>query len=683
MKVQMSRIPEPLGLPLPNDHKLSADEQFRLAECVLEPIRTPGSIQPHGALIAVSTDSLVAVYVSDNCETILGISVLDILGVHLSVVVGQEWVDEHRDVLSDELPAANPISVTIAGQRFEAIVHRVDALTVIEFEASLVAPEYRSAPSIYNAIHLLTTATTAQQLWALTAKELRKLTLFDRVMIYHFHPDGHGEVVAEERADDMEPYLGLHYPASDVPAQARELYLRKMSRMIVSSEGETSALLSLTADDERAPLDLSLAELRSVSPHHLQFMRNMGQASTLSLSLVRDGKLIGMITMANRTPRRVPYILRQGLEVLANQVALQLSAMMEIGRLTQQMQVRSIRAQLVDQLVLRRSTDATSISDALLAGEVTVLDHIPAQGAMICLQGEISTVGITPDTEDLVAALDLITHSHDGRLVSESLHIDFPDVAALLPGVTGLLVVPLPGNTGNLAWFRPEISEDVNWLGDQTLANRLTPLSPRSSFSSWTQSVSGRSESWDGLELEAEELARDMAGAMLRHAEAQLAALALHDVLTGLPNRRLLMDRLNRAVARHERGSEATLLFVDLDGFKFVNDSLGHDAGDALLIQVAHQISATTRAHDTVARLGGDEFVVLCDDTGLQEAATVAGRIIDAVRQPILVGGTSVTVTASVGIAAARSGLTPDELLREADSAMYRAKSLGRDQASL
>jgi len=677
MRVQMSRIPEPLGLPLPED------EQLRLDECVREPIRTPGSIQPHGALIAVSTHTLLAVYASDNCEAILGISILDILGTHVSVVVGQDWVDEHREVLSGGQPAANPISVTIAGQRFEAIVHGVGELAIIEFEASLVAPEYRSAPSIYNAIHQLTTATTAQELWARTAKELRKLTLFDRVMIYHFHPDGHGEVVAEERADDMEPYLGLHYPASDVPAQARELYLSKTSRMIVSSEGETSALLSLTADDDREPLDLSLAELRSVSPHHLQFMRNMGQASTLSLSLVRDGVLIGMITMANRTTRRVPYILRQGLEVLANQVALQLSSMMEIRRLTRQMQVRSIRAQLVDQLVLRRATDEANISDALLTGDVTVLDHIPAQGAAICLQGEISTVGTTPEVAEIAAALDLITQKYDGRLVSESLHTDFVDVAALLPLVTGLLVVPLPGSAGHLLWFRPEISEDVNWLGDQTLANRLTPLSPRSSFSSWTQSVSGRSDPWEGLELEAEELARDMAGAMLRHAEAQLAALALHDALTGLPNRRLLMDRLRVAMSRHERGADVTLLFVDLDGFKYVNDNHGHDAGDALLIHVANQISATTRALDTVARLGGDEFIVLCEDTGPDEAASIVARIIDAVRQPILVGGTMVTVTASVGIAAARSGLTADELLREADGAMYRAKSLGRDQASL
>jgi len=681
MRVQMSRTPGPPRSS--DDEQIIDDERLRLAECVLEPIRTPGSIQPHGALIAIASHSLLAVYASDNCEAILGVAVLDILGAHVSAVVGQDWVDDHLEELSNGGSSANPISVTIAGQRFEAIIHHVDGLTVIEFEASLVAPEYRSAPSIYNAIHQLTRATTAVELWTLAAQELRKLTLFDRVMIYHFHPDGHGEIVAEERAEDMEPYLGLHYPASDVPAQARELYLSKMSRMIVSSEGETSALLSLSPDEERESLDLSLAELRSVSPHHLQFMRNMGQASTLSLSLVRDGVLIGMITMANRTTRRVPYILRQGLEVLANQVALQLSSMMEIKRLTQQMHVRSIRAQLVDQLILRRATDAATISDALLHREITVLDHIPAEGAMVCLQGEISTVGKTPDPEQIIAALDLITQQHEGRLVSESLHNDYPDVAALLPGVTGLLVVPLPGNAGNIAWFRPEISEDVTWLGDQTSANRLTPLSPRSSFSSWTHSVSGRAQPWAGLDAEADELARDLSGALLRQAEAQLAALALHDVLTGLPNRRLLMERLKSAVSRHARGAEATILFVDLDGFKYVNDSLGHDAGDALLIHVAHQISATTRAHDTIARLGGDEFIVLCEDTGLQEAAAIAGRIVDAVKQPILVGGSMVTVTASVGIAAAREGLSPDDLLREADSAMYRAKSLGRDQASL
>ena len=662
-------------------------EQRRLEECSQEPIRTPGAIQPHGALLAIDRLTRVVEHASDNCGLIIGTDAEAILGSPLDTVVGEEWAAANAEVLAGTVQAKNPLAITLAGQRFDVIIHQVAGLAVLEFEPSLIADDYQSAPAIYESIHALTSATTVSELWASAAREMRQLTLFDRVMVYHFHPDGHGEVVAEELAEGMEPYLGLHFPASDIPTQARELYLTKLSRMIASSAGETSALLSQPAvGGESVPattIDLSRAELRSVSPFHLQFMRNMGQASTLSMSLARDGQLIGMITLANRTPRRVPYVLRQGLEVLATQVALQLSSMTEIRRLNRQMHVRSIRSQLVNGLVLLRATDAEALSSALFEGSPTVLDLIPAQGAMLSLGDHTSTIGVTPDVDDVVAAAKCAELGDKRVLVTDSLGTDIPEAAALLPGVTGLLIVPIADGKGFIAWFRPEITETVDWLGDQTPGNRATPLSPRTSFSSWTQSVFGRSAPWSGLESEALELANDLAGVAVRHEESQLATLALHDTLTGLPNRRMVMEKIDVALANYAAGAHLSVLFVDLDGFKQVNDTHGHDVGDAVLVHVAKQILATTRTHDTVARLGGDEFVVLCQATTPEEAAVVARRIVDAVRQPTFVAGITLAITASVGMSAADSSSTPATLLRAADGAMYRAKSGGRDQLSL
>jgi len=663
------------------------EEQRRLEECSQEPIRAPGAIQPHGALVAVNRISGLVEHASDNCAQILGIEAESILGAPVAAVTGEDWATLHAEVLAGTAHSKNPLAITIGGLRFDLIVHQVAALAVLEFEPSLTSDDYQSAQSIYESVHALTAATNDRDLWASTVREMRQLTGFDRVMVYHFHPDGHGEVVAEERADDMDPYLGLHFPASDIPTQARELYLTKLSRMIVSSSGETSALLSLPGPDGDPPpttsLDLSRAELRSVSPFHLQFMRNMGQASTLSLSLARDGRLIGMITLANRTPRRVSYVLRQGLEVLATQVAVQLSSMSEITRLTRQMHERSIRAQLVNGLALLRATDAEALSTALFAGTVTLLDLIPARGAMLSLGEHTSTIGTTPDVRDVVAASRRADLGESRLLVTESLGADHPQAAALLPGVTGWLLVPIARGEGFLAWFRPEITETVDWLGDQTPRNRPTPLSPRTSFTSWTQSVSGRSAPWEGLDAEAVELAADLAGVVVRHEESQLATLALRDTLTGLPNRRMFLERIDTALANLPKEPSVTVLFVDLDGFKTINDTHGHDVGDAVLVHVAKQIVATTRTHDTVARLGGDEFVVLCENTTPQEAAVVAGRIVDAVRQPAFLGGITLTVTASVGMSAADATSTPAALLRAADGAMYRAKSGGRNQLSL
>lgn len=659
---------------------MSADERYRLDECSLEPIRTPGAIQPHGMLLAVHSDTFDVVSASDNCGVLVGIAAADLLGRPLAAVTGTDSIAELRRVVTDGGQAVNPVPVVVNRQRYDAIVHRSGDLVFIELEATIVSPDYQSAPALYGAIRRLATATTAESLWAEVARELRRLTQFDRVMVYHFHADGHGEVVAEERAEEMEPYLGLHYPASDIPSQARELYLTKLSRLIVSSAEEGSALISAPNPDgvPSFPLDLSRAELRSASPHHLQFMRNMGQVSTLSLSLIHNGELIGMITCAHRTAHRVPFALRQGLEILANQVALQLSSMTEIERLTRQVRIRSIRTQLIGQL-----SGSTDIGGALFDGRLNVLDLIPSDGVSLCLDGTITTMGSVP-VADRVSEVTrrIVAGGGSGAFATHALSLDYPELGELLPDTAGLILVPLGVEGDYFAWFRQEISGTVDWLGDQTLRNRSTPLSPRNSFSSWTESVTGRAAPWDGLELEAAELCRDLEGVFLRRAESKLASLALHDALTGLPNRRLLMDRLEHALTKYARGEELALLFIDLDGFKAVNDTSGHDVGDALLAHAAKQILATTRAQDTVARLGGDEFVVLCENTTAEEADLVASRIVDAIRQPAFAGGHVISITASVGITSANLSFSAQDLLREADSAMYRAKARGRDQTS-
>jgi len=243
-------------------------------------------------------------------------------------------------------------------------------------------------------------------------------------------------------------------------------------------------------------------------------------------------------------------------------------------------------------------------------------------------------------------------------------------------------VVPLGGRGDYIAWFRPEIAHSVNWLGDLSPANRATTLSPRTSFSSWNRSVSGSSAAWNGLDVDAAELCRDLDGALLRRAESKLAALAVYDPLTGLPNRRLLLERLEHALSRLSRGTPSALLYIDLDGFKTLNDSYGHEAGDQLLVHVAGQLTAATRADDTVARLGGDEFVVLCEDSSIEAAEVVAARIAQALRVPVMVADRTIAVTASIGVAAARASHGAMELLSDADAAMYRAKNLGRDRAS-
>jgi len=655
-------------------------EQERLDACSREPIRTPGAIQLHGALLAIDPETFVVEFVSDNSTELLGREPATILGRGLGAVLPPALVQACLGVLDEDTAAANPLSFSVAGAPFDVIVHRSATHVIVEFEPLAEAPDSHSAPALYAAMHRLATATSPADLWKRTALEIQRLTGFDRVMVYQFHPDGHGEIVAEEVGGGLEEYFGLHYPASDIPAQARALYLTKLSRVISSSAPENSILLTGadTPPAAAAELDLAGAELRSVSPHHRQFMRNMGQASTVSFSLIHDGVLVGMITCAHQSPRRVSYTLRQGLEILANQVALQVGAMVEIARLKRSVVSRGLRNELLEQLA-----DDGDLVTALFGGPTTVLDLIPADGVVLRLDGAVTSIGHSLGEREIAAlGVRALQLGPTDLLGSAGLPHEFPELALQLPGIAGLILLPLGSGGDYLAWLRQELTLTVRWLGDQSPSNRVTPLAPRSSFSAWRASVDGTSVPWGDLPQDAVAFRRDLDGALLRRAQSQLAALALHDALTGLPNRRLMMDRLEHALTKYARGEELSVLFIDLDGFKAINDSAGHAAGDAMIRHAAAQLITTTRVQDTVARLGGDEFVVLCENTTVEDADVVAARIVEAIRQPILVDGRPVAVTASVGIASANLSFSASDLVDHADAAMYRAKAKGRNRTS-
>jgi chemotaxis family two-component system sensor kinase Cph1 len=666
---------------------LPPDEQARLEVCAQEPIHVPGSIQAHGVLLAVDLSTLEILQLSANVVQVFGASPGSLLGRHLAELVGASCTQALVAVLNGHPEASNPVAVQVAGRWWDAVAHVTDGLGILELEASPVTPEpatsgpHALVPALHAALDELARAASIDELRAEAARQVRRLTGFERVMVYHFHPDGHGEVVAEDRAKGAASYLNLHYPASDIPQQARAIAVRQLSRFILAGE-EASPLVPATHPRTGAPLDLSCSQLRSVSSHHLEFMRNMGLRSSMSLSLVARGELVGMISCGDRELRHTPYLVRRSCEVLAQQLALRTAALAETDRLTRALEGRRTRTSLVEQMIGRDDAAA-----ALTDGAVTLLDVLEADGAVVCLDQRLMSVGTPPPTAEVSALAERWLADADADalspLVSDALSYDVPHLAEVVPSAAGAVLVPFGGDGDYLAWFRREVTQTVDWVGDQSADNRPTPLSPRHSFDLWRQTVSGRSLPWDEVAVqEAVELRRDIDTVLLRRAEARLAHLGLHDALTGLPNRRLLTDRLAHALERHARGAPVAVLFVDLDRFKLVNDSFGHDVGDQLVIKAGHRLQHVTRGADTVARLGGDEFLVLCEDTDTAGADLLAERIIDAFQQPFSVDGRELRVTASVGVTTAQAHHTPADLLREADGAMYLAKGRGRNRVS-
>lgn len=645
-------------------HILSADDQDdrllseiqRSRECAAEPIRTIGRIQSHGIIFAVDEVTDAVVMASENESRWLGLTL-------------RGAGDATFDWALTQGLAIDPVRAQFDGKQYDVIVHRGTSPLIVELEPVVAGLDYVRT-GVVGAIQLLASITDPDELRQAAAREIKRITGYDRVMCYHFHEDGHGQVVADEREPDMEPYFGLHFPASDIPSQARALYLEKRSRVIADTDDPGLTLETIL--NPAPEFDLGLSELRASSPHHLQFMRNMGQVSTVSFAVVAGGRLTGMFTCAHRTPRRIPVLLRRALEVLASQVASQMIAADQIRALRRQLEARQRRASITAPLYGRRDA-----GDVLMTGERTVLDIVPADGAILRLNRVVHTVGLVPDPELVLTELGVGSHT---PLITDALATDQPELARRLPGVAGVLAIPLGADGDTLIFFRGEVARSVDWLGDQRSGNRDQPLSPRRSFSAWREEVRGQSLPWAEHADDAFELGEDIRNALAARAQAELAELAWRDALTGLHNRRFLDDRLEELL---RDATAAAVVFLDLDDFKRINDTHGHETGDAVLATVGKRLAGVSRAVDVVARLGGDEFIIVCVGAGAEDAAAIASRALGAIAEPIAVEGALVSIAGSAGVVIVERGSSAGQVLKAADDAMYDAKRAGGGRVSV
>jgi diguanylate cyclase (GGDEF)-like protein len=661
--------------------------------CDREPIHAPGSVQSHGALLAFDPADGRITHWSENIAEVLRLEcepenqlVRDVLGAAvLEEIEVFDLEDKPADMpaLTVVLPSGDSIFVTI---------HRIDRRTVLELERSDEATHdvrRKLLRELRLAIWHLEATTDVREACAVAAVELRALSGYDRVMVYRFHDDEHGEVIAEALADGLEPYLGLHYPSSDIPRPARRLLRLSPTRVIADVDAPPVPIAS-AGTERHSSLDLSRSLLRAVSPIHLQYLRNMGVAATLTLSLSDGPRLWGLLACHHRTARCPSPTIRVACEVLARATWLRIDA-------HEQQQEHEHKAELQANLVRLAAglSSVVALAPALAGNRRAVLDMLGADGVHVRIDGIVSDLGAAPPAQDLVDLLRWLREASPGApYVTDTLGAILPDRAqGAIPA--GVLAIPITDDWDErIIWFRREQSHAVTWAGNPAKAtggddgDERRPLTPRASFAAWTETVRGRSLPWTSPEIDAAmALAQALPDVRRARARDVLAGLALRDTLTGLPNRALLLDRAE--VALHDltrTGRGLSILFLDLDGFKQVNDTFGHEAGDALLIEVARRLREGVRGVDTVARLGGDEFVILCPADETREATAwvehLAQRLLAALALPIRIGDRSCTVTTSIGIATASDGESPSEAIAVADAAMYRAKRAGKNRIS-
>ncbi|GAA1125814.1 SpoIIE family protein phosphatase [Nocardioides aquiterrae] len=495
-----------------------------LTTCDREPIHIPGAIQPHGVLVAVDREHRVRM-ISANSASLLRVEPADAIGRTLSDLAGGTVARAVAEREAVGLPDTPLVLYLDDSTEVDVRVHRSDTRLVVELEP--VGTEGRAALSYHTArgaMARLAGAGSVHDLADHLAHEVRALTGFDRVMVYRFDADWNGEVIAEERRPDLNPFLGLHYPATDIPAQARRLYTVNWTRLIADVGYEPVPLHPVFDPETDAPLDLSFATLRSVSPIHLEYLSNMGVTASMSISIVVDERLWGLVACHHYSgPHRPSQDARAAAEFLG-QVASQV--VVERERADARESALETQATMAG-VTARVSANALSPLETIVA-DPDLLRLMDARGAALCYDGILTTCGVVPDDETLRSIAAALESPLSYVTQTDSVADLLPELGHV-PEAAGVLRIGSAPDRW-LVWVRPEQERVVDWGGDPTnkqIAASEGPevrLSPRKSFEKWQQVVRGRSLPWTSWQVDAADaLGKHLQGLLLLRSREQIA----------------------------------------------------------------------------------------------------------------------------------------------------------------
>ncbi len=484
---------------------------FDLTNCDREPIHILGHIQSYGYLIAIQPDTYSIVHVSDNIVGLVGVDAAQLLGQPIDTMLANTDLPKSTliEILNvgrrnESWETMNPHRLTLNGKVWNLIIHQHQGLLLLEWEP--IGSDQNTVVNqqlIAQALTEVQSSRTLDELLQNTARRIKTIIGFDRVMVYRFESDWHGHVIAEEKDEHLEPFLGLHYPASDIPRQARELYKINLVRLIADAGSIPAPVLSQPEWPDDQPLDLTHSVLRSVSPIHIEYLKNMGVQASMSMSLIYRGELWGLIACHNSSPRYVDYPARQA----AKFVSQLLSAALEFRKgkedQTSLLQYQQIARQLHEQLIATED-----VVRALTQLPTTALNVNGATGAALLFNNKLYRLGQTPDEKAIRAVAEWIgVNSTETYLETNQLPKLYPLAEEFRAVGAGLLTIVLSRELNEyLFWFKPERIQQVTWAGnpDKPLTvddDGTHRLSPRKSFASWTELVHNTSEPWSETEI--------------------------------------------------------------------------------------------------------------------------------------------------------------------------------------
>lgn len=501
------------------------------------PIHLFKQIQPHGVLLVLEEPELKILQVSNNTWKIFGINPENILQKTLDDLLDPFQVENIKaGLFAGNLEFINPTKIWIRKKGddyavFDAVFHRnSEGILILELEPAF-SRENIPFLSFYHlakaSINQLEKTSTLRDFCQIIVQEVRKVTGFDRVMLYKFDDDGHGSVVAEEKLESMEPYLGLHYPESDIPKPARKLFAANSIRLIPDAHAEPVQIIPAINPVSDRPVDLTNSILRSAASCHMEYLHNMGVGASLTISLIKDQKLWGLIACHHQEPKHVSYELRKACEFLGRVIFAEISAREETEDYDYRMSLTHIQSLLIEYM-----SQEENFIDGLIKHQPNLLNLTSAQGAAVCFGDRCTVIGETPKEEDLNFLVQWLKNNIDEEVFyTDSLPQIYPDAERFKNVASGLLAIPI-SRRNFVLWFRPEVIQTVNWGGDPNNAFEVSQsegnvrLCPRKSFELWKQTVRLTSLPWRSVEVKAAlELRKAIVNIVLRQAD-ELAQLA-------------------------------------------------------------------------------------------------------------------------------------------------------------
>ncbi|ABQ34502.1 HWE histidine kinase domain-containing protein [Bradyrhizobium sp. BTAi1] len=569
------------------------NEQVNLTNCDREPIHVPGSVQPFGFLLALVSDFTICM-ASENAPDYLGGDIGGLLQQPIAAVLSPAGVAAIRsrvDYLSgpDAVERIFGIDLLGKGRLFDLAIHFSGAYLVVEAEPSLIESGANSGELVRLMLGRIRKTTSMADLAQEAARQLKLLTGFDRVMVYRFHPDGSGEVIAEVAGPGLEPFLGLHYPASDIPRQARQLYQRNWLRIIADINAAPAPLLS-TPVHNAGLLDLSMSVLRAVSPIHIEYLRNMGVAASMSVSILRDGKLWGLFACHHYAPHHLSFEKRTAAELFGQMYSWLLEARERETDIAYETRAHHIQERLIE----RAAAQAHS-KRAILDFVADYRQMIECDGIAVWSDDEITLDGETPTEAEVQDLIGFINRTSPGRIcASAEIAKIYAAGEAFRARAAGFLAIPISRTPRDcLIFFRREMLRSVNWAGDPHKTYSEGPLgarlTPRKSFELWQQTVAGQAKPWTAADLRIAESLR----VTLLEVILQLSELAARERRGAQERQELMIAELNHRV-RNILSLVRGLVAQSKDTANSVEEFAAILGG---------RIQALARAHDQITNL--------------------------------------------------------------------------------